>query len=561
MKTKTEKYRLRDEQHPASNYLVVTDPDDTDTWHLRVRNTFGQLDFKLMGEAWAALHGGFRGNKYEGPDKDGAIQKLTKLYHSANMRTPDGQEPPRAARNRAGQFVIFNRATKSREGWIHIVPRGELPNAEAKVVQVLDDPALDSIFNRLQTEHGAAGAPGLYAGREHFIYDPSKDSEALAWFKTFNRDNDGIWASADGLTDIGREAVRNRRYKFTSFVADGSDLKKVEGNRYRVMGIETVGFTNMANGRELLTPIMNRQGDEQLNAEGQTVQPTYSGGTAERSAQIIDSADPLTPEQRSKRVTAYEKWFETIGNAQRTARKTTGHSMSFQWLWDHCKAEYPHVYEAAFGKITDDAPASSEAEADARLQDVANIANRVGQFNGKDVRWGWKFVQEHLPQVFNRQFTRHAPIANRTQVDGDNMAGVQKKAEKLFSELVQREQTQSGVPFSQAFTLVTNREKTLRDLANYTIAPREAFERAPGLREKLLGTAGENKTPDDATVQANSTRLFNRLVQEELNTGASQPVAFRRVQAEHTILCKLVNREITPKGALALEPELRAKLT
>jgi len=29
-----------------------------------------------MGAAWAALHGGYRGNKYEGADKDKAIAHL-----------------------------------------------------------------------------------------------------------------------------------------------------------------------------------------------------------------------------------------------------------------------------------------------------------------------------------------------------------------------------------------------------------------------------------------------------------------------------------------------------
>lgn len=216
--------------------------------HLPTRKG-GKLDHHLMGAAWAALHGGYRGNKYEGPGKSEAIAKLRKLYDE------EGMSPPSANR-----LVVLNRASKSKEGWIHIVPRGELPNAEAGIVQILDDTALDSIMNRLQADHGSADAAGLYAGREHFIYDDSKDSEALGWFKVFNRDNDGIWANADGLTDIGREAVKNKRYKFTSFVADPSDLQRVEGNRYRVMNIETVGFTNMANGKSLLAPISNRGG-------------------------------------------------------------------------------------------------------------------------------------------------------------------------------------------------------------------------------------------------------------------------------------------------------------
>ncbi|MDE2102212.1 MAG: hypothetical protein KGL39_33510 [Patescibacteria group bacterium] len=230
---------------------LVTEKDGTK--HLPTRKN-GKPDHRLMGAAWAALHGGYRGNKYEGPGKEEAIAKLKRLYHSEGMECP-------GASNRAERLVILNRSVRSRPGWIHIVPAGELPNQEAGIVQVLDDAALDSIYNRLTAAAADPNWPGLYAGREHFIYNDEKDSEALAWFRTFNRDDAGIWAGEDGLTDIGKEAVKNKRYKFTSFVANRGDLQKLEGARYRVLGIDTVGFTNFANGRELLAPAMNRDID------------------------------------------------------------------------------------------------------------------------------------------------------------------------------------------------------------------------------------------------------------------------------------------------------------
>ncbi len=61
--------------------------------------------------------------------------------------------------------------------------------------------------------------------------------------------------------------MKNRIYKYTSFVADPADLERVvweassftsSAPRYRVKKIETIGFTNHANGKELLTPIANR---------------------------------------------------------------------------------------------------------------------------------------------------------------------------------------------------------------------------------------------------------------------------------------------------------------
>lgn len=176
--------------------------------------------------------------------------------------------------------VIFNRAPlSSSDGWIHIVPKGELPNSEAGIVQVLDDQAFDSILDGITKDKNRLGDkwPGVYAGREHFIYDSDKDSAALAWFKDFEKRADGIWAKDDGLTPAGANAVTNREYKFTSFVSDPKQLQKLEGKRYRITGIETVGFTNQANGKELLTPITNRSlrtatinfADEQSSAANQ----------------------------------------------------------------------------------------------------------------------------------------------------------------------------------------------------------------------------------------------------------------------------------------------------
>lgn len=80
-----------DGDHPASHYLVVEDPEKPSTWHLRVKGTDGKPDHKLMGAAWAALHGGYRGNKYEDSGKDEAIAKLKKLYKSEGMSVPGDQ--------------------------------------------------------------------------------------------------------------------------------------------------------------------------------------------------------------------------------------------------------------------------------------------------------------------------------------------------------------------------------------------------------------------------------------------------------------------------------------
>lgn len=79
-----------DGAHPSSHYLVVEDPEMPTTWHLRVRDVSGAVDHRLMGAAWAALHEGYRGNKYEGPNKQEAIAKLRRLYEGEKMTPPGG---------------------------------------------------------------------------------------------------------------------------------------------------------------------------------------------------------------------------------------------------------------------------------------------------------------------------------------------------------------------------------------------------------------------------------------------------------------------------------------
>jgi hypothetical protein len=142
---------------------------------------------------------------------------------------------------------------------IHIVPRGELTNAEAGVVQVLDEKAINSIYDDLVANKATKG--GLYMGEEHFIYDSSRSSEAFAWATKFEKDDQGIWAINPDYTDVGAPAIKNKRFKWTSFVADPKykHVEKLGNGRVRILKIDTVGFTNFANGKELLTPISNRK--------------------------------------------------------------------------------------------------------------------------------------------------------------------------------------------------------------------------------------------------------------------------------------------------------------
>lgn len=68
----------------AIKYLVSKDNEK----HLPYTNEDGKPNRRLMGAAWAALHGGYRGNEYQGPDKEKAIKRLKQLYAQQGLDTP-----------------------------------------------------------------------------------------------------------------------------------------------------------------------------------------------------------------------------------------------------------------------------------------------------------------------------------------------------------------------------------------------------------------------------------------------------------------------------------------
>jgi hypothetical protein len=94
-------------------YLIV---DENGRGHLPVRATpDGPLNHHLMRAAWAALHGGYRGNRYEGPGKNAAIEKLKALYRAEGMDMPDakgeGSQIGRSAEGGDSRFRIQDSRT------------------------------------------------------------------------------------------------------------------------------------------------------------------------------------------------------------------------------------------------------------------------------------------------------------------------------------------------------------------------------------------------------------------------------------------------------------------
>ena len=110
---------------PASSFLVVGDAEEVGTWALPVKDAAGKADHGRMGGAWAALHGGYRGQKYEGPGKAAAITKLRALYKAEDMVIPGvaelgeqedvEREAKMAAPLHASSFSDVDAAAKAQE--------------------------------------------------------------------------------------------------------------------------------------------------------------------------------------------------------------------------------------------------------------------------------------------------------------------------------------------------------------------------------------------------------------------------------------------------------------
>jgi hypothetical protein len=95
----------------AIRYLVH---DEKGNGRLPVSGEDGKPDRHLMGAAWAALHSGYRGNKYEGPGKAEALAKLKALYKSEGIEWPGEQGPESGARSSESDSLLVTRHSSLR---------------------------------------------------------------------------------------------------------------------------------------------------------------------------------------------------------------------------------------------------------------------------------------------------------------------------------------------------------------------------------------------------------------------------------------------------------------
>jgi len=157
---------------------------------------------------------------------------------------------------------ILNREFKHpADGWYHIEPRGEHPNREAGVVQVIDGEACEEIANRFNADADAGTLTHgheMLIDHEHFSHDADKETRAFGWLTRLQNRDDGIYGQIRWST-TGKAAVDGGDYRFFSTEYDPQNLAALnrEKNRVRPTALSGLTLTNRPNNKGG-RPITNR---------------------------------------------------------------------------------------------------------------------------------------------------------------------------------------------------------------------------------------------------------------------------------------------------------------
>lgn len=169
---------------------------------------------------------------------------------------------------------ILNRAGKlPDDGFYQIEALGEHINHDARVVQVIDAKAVDSICNRFAADAKAAGEdfPGMRIDKDHLSQSMENPTESLGWsMRIENRG--GVPMASIAWTSLGLPLVESKPgqppvYKFFSTEYDPAECEKI-GTRIvnrktyavvRPLRLAGLSLTNDPNNKGQ-RPISNRNG-------------------------------------------------------------------------------------------------------------------------------------------------------------------------------------------------------------------------------------------------------------------------------------------------------------
>jgi len=211
--------------------------------HLPVTGEDGRPDHHLMGAAWAALHGGYRGNKYEGPDKEKAIAELTRMYKSEGMTLP----------NEKPQLMFANvSAAIDDQGWVQLAPYGDFANVDSsgrRVIQRFTKQDAETIVNEfnslLNVPQRLLGLPWYLGHPDHPRFRATHtDSKAYGRIKKLEARDDGLYGNvkfgAAGKALLDDEAFHGHSVNWKAMPNGKENGIQI----FHPVSLKSVGFTN-----------------------------------------------------------------------------------------------------------------------------------------------------------------------------------------------------------------------------------------------------------------------------------------------------------------------------
>ena len=168
---------------------------------------------------------------------------------------------------------ILNRAGKLPEdGFYQIEATGEHVNHRARVIQVIDAKAVESIVNRFAAEAKAENFAGQQIYKDHLGNSEENPTEALGWAMEL-RNRDGVPEAKIEWTGLGMPLIDSKPgqppvYKFFSTEYEPSECEKI-GTRIvnrktydvvRPLRLDGLSLTNDPNNKGQ-RPISNRKGN------------------------------------------------------------------------------------------------------------------------------------------------------------------------------------------------------------------------------------------------------------------------------------------------------------
>lgn len=154
------------EEFQPGDFLVVEDEEKPSTWHLPVKRN-GKPDHRLMGAAKAALTVGYRGQKYQGAQKEEALKKLKALYEAEKMTWKS--EAIMEDQNQLDKVVEDVD-----------VPVDQQPEADAKVDADIELSDIDDLLGEDEESHVVFAAVGMGDELDAVLKSDASRTEKLA---------------------------------------------------------------------------------------------------------------------------------------------------------------------------------------------------------------------------------------------------------------------------------------------------------------------------------------------------------------------------------------------